>query len=210
MAFLHQESKERLWLVRERKAPFCCFKEGAQWYKVSITKWWYPPWSPSITDRGIAPHTQQLEGCGRPCKNVPLNEDIVLCRNSSQAQNYIGETSSRNHLPSSILGRACPGPRFFFFFRMILVSRGSVGSFWVVHLVSSGQRGICLLRSSVMNPRGNVCNFNCSKSGENNSTWTFLLGLVGHVSSLSAMLGPWYKLMHLLPQGEQYFFLYKP
>ena len=40
--FLHQESKERLWLVRERKVP--------------IMEWRYPPGGPSITD-GAWPHT---------------------------------------------------------------------------------------------------------------------------------------------------------
>ena len=46
--------------------------------------------------------------------------------------------SSRNHFPPLHLREGFSGTSFFFFFfRMILVSRGSMGSFWVVHLVSS-------------------------------------------------------------------------
>ena len=58
---LHQEIKERLWLTRERKVSFCHPRKEQSGLK--------SPWqsgdthqgSPSITDRGIASHTQQLE-----------------------------------------------------------------------------------------------------------------------------------------------------
>ena len=57
---LHQESKERLWLTRERKVSFCHPRKEQSGLK--------SPWqsgdthqrSPSVTDRGTALHTQQL------------------------------------------------------------------------------------------------------------------------------------------------------
>ena len=95
----------------------------------------------------------------------PRDEDVVLCRSSGQAQNCIGEAEQQESLPSSILWRARPGPRF------LLPPQNDLGSPWVGGVLLGGPLGVfrvsvaCLLRSGVMGPRGNACNFNCGRGG---------------------------------------------
>ena len=73
--------------------------------------------------------------------------------------------SSRSCLPSSILERACPRPCFLLLLQNDLgfpkVSGVLLGGPLRVFQVSV----VCLLHSGVMDPRGNVCNFNCGRGG---------------------------------------------
>ena len=80
----------------------------------------------------------------------PRDEDVVLCRNSGQVQNCVGEAEQQESLPSSILWRARPGPRF------LLPPQNDLGFPWVGGVLLGGTLGVlrvsvvCLLRSGVM------------------------------------------------------------
>ena len=46
---------------KREESLFLSSQKRAEWLKISLAERWHPPGSPSITDRGIALHTQQLE-----------------------------------------------------------------------------------------------------------------------------------------------------
>ena len=80
----------------------------------------------SITDRGIAPHTQHLEELWpMRWRRCPMQELHWWGR----ASGVVYPAPSCRGLVQNLV--------FFFLLRMILVSCGSVGSFWVVHSASS-------------------------------------------------------------------------
>ena len=84
--------------------------------------------SPSITDRGIAPHTQQWRGCGSPRGNVPMRWKHCpeLKRKLNSKSRWWGQAAAVDYVASSWRGSS--GIFFsFFFLRMISVSRGSGG-----------------------------------------------------------------------------------
>ena len=53
----------------------------------------------------------------------PRAEDVVLCRNTGQAQNCVGEAEQQESLPCSLYP--------------VEGLSGTVGSFWLVHSASS-------------------------------------------------------------------------
>ena len=135
-------------MVGEREASsFLLFQKGAQWYKVPITEWRYPLGESSITDRSIAPHTQQLAelwNFAHEMKTLSCAGAVVRSRIA------LGRPSSRGRFPSSILRRARPGPR------SLLPPQNDLGSPWVGGVLLGGPLSVlqvivvCLLRSGVM------------------------------------------------------------
>ena len=126
--FLHQESKERLWLVRERKVPFCCSKKESPHNGVPIpTRAVCPlltghgPTYPAVG--GVVAHEMKTLSCA----GAVVRLRIALVR-----------PSSRSLYPAPSCGGLVRDLVFFFLLRMSLVSLGSVGSFWEVHSASSG------------------------------------------------------------------------
>ena len=52
----------QVWLTpREQGEIMIVSQKRAEWFKISLAEQWQSPGSPSITDRGTAPHTQQWE-----------------------------------------------------------------------------------------------------------------------------------------------------
>ena len=126
--FLHQESKEMLWLVRERKVPFCFSKKESPHNGVAIPTrevcpllMGHSPTYPTVG--GVVAHEMKTLSCA----GTVVRFRIALVR-----------PSSRSLYPAPSCGALVRDLVFFFLFRMILVPRGSVGSFWVVHSASSG------------------------------------------------------------------------
>ena len=135
---LHQESKERLWLTRERKVSFCHPRKEQSGLK--------SPWqsgdthqgSPSITDRGIAPHTSSWKCCGSLLRKVPMRwthcPELKWKLNSKSC--WWGQAAGVDCAASSWRGSS--GIFFSFFLRVVLVSWGSAGSLCAVHSVFFG------------------------------------------------------------------------
>ena len=155
---LHQESKERLWLTREMKVSFCHPRKEQSGLK--------SPWqsgdthqgSPSITDRGIAPHTSSWKCCGSLLRKVPMRwthcPELKWKLNSKS--HWWGQAAGVDCAASS--WRARPGSSFKDGLSLSRVSGVPLCSplsiFWVCV--------VCSLHPRIMDPRGNICHFNCS------------------------------------------------
>ena len=113
--FLHQESKERLWLVRERNGVLIPTRG------VCPLLMGHGPTYPAVG--GVVAHEMKTLSCA----GAVVRLRIALVR-----------PSSRSLYPAPSCRGLVQDLVFFFLLRMILVSRGSVGSFWVVHSASSG------------------------------------------------------------------------
>ena len=135
---LHQESRERLWLTRERKVSFCCPRKEQSGLK--------SPWWSGDTHQGSPVHhiPSRWRYCGSPCRNVPMRWKHCpeLKRKLNSKSHWWGQAAGVDYVASSWRG---PSWIFFsfFFLRMILVSWGSVGSLWAVHSAFSGSGGMC-------------------------------------------------------------------
>ena len=129
---LHQESRERLWLTRERKVSFCHPRKDQSGLKTPWQSGDTHQGSPSITERGIAPHTQPLEVLWpMRWKHCP-----ELKQKLNSKSRWWGQAAGIDYAASSWRGSS--RIFFFFFLCMILVSRGSVGSLCAAHSVFLG------------------------------------------------------------------------
>ena len=151
---LHQESRERLWL--------CPRKE------LSGLK---SPWqsgdshqgSPPITDRGIAPHSQKLKvlwkstwECAHEMKTLSWIETevkfkITLMRPSSRS--WLCGFTLKGLIQDLLFLLLKDGLSLLRIRRVPLCSPLSI--LWVCM--------ICSLHPRMMDPRGNICNFNCCR-----------------------------------------------
>ena len=165
---LHQESKERLWLTRERKVSFCHSRKEQGGLK--------SPWqsgdthqgSPSITDRGIiAPHTQQLEVLWKSVKECAHGmETLSSVEMEVKFKITLMRPSSRSWLCSFIL-KGLIQDLFLLLKDSLRLSRvngvplcSPLSVLWICV--------VCSLHPRMMDPRDNTFKFNCSRGSQNN------------------------------------------
>ena len=162
---LHQESKERLWLTRERKVSFCHSRKEQGGLK--------SPWqsgdthqgSPSITDRGIiAPHTQQLEVLWKSVKECAHGMETL---SSVEMEVKFKITLMRPSSRSWLCGFILKGLIWDLLFLLLLKDDLSLSRVSCVPLCSSlNSFWVCVVWSfhpHIMDPRSHTCNFNCSR-----------------------------------------------
>ena len=140
---LHLESRERLWLMRE-SSLFLLSQKRAEWFKISLAERWHPP--------GKSIHHRQRHSPTYPAVGGIVEVHVGMCT--------LMRPSSRSWLWGFIL----KGLVWDFFFlkddlRLSRVSgvplRNPLRVFWVCV--------VCSFHPRLMDPRGNTCNFNCSR-----------------------------------------------
>ena len=163
---LHQESRDRLWWTRESKVSFCHSRKEQNGLK--------SPWrssdthqgSPSITDRGIAPHTQQLEVVWKSTKECAHEmKTLSWVEMEVKFKITLMNPSSRSWLCSFILKGLVWDLLFLLLLKDDLnLSRVSgvplhspLSVFWVCV--------VCSLHLHVVDPGNDTCIFNCSGAG---------------------------------------------
>ena len=96
MAFSYTRRARKVMTGERNESSFLLFQEGAQWYKVSIKKWRYPPgesvhyWhSPTYPTIGgvVEVHVSMC----------PRDEDVVPCRTVVRFRVALVRLSSRSH-----------------------------------------------------------------------------------------------------------------
>ena len=141
---LHQESREKLWLTRERKVFFV--PEKAEWFKISLAEWWHPP--------GNSIHHRQRHSPTHPTVGSIVEVHVGMCT--------LMRSSSRSWLCGFIL-KGLVWDLLFLLLKddlgLSMVSGVRLCSplsvFWVCM--------VSFLHPRMMAPRGNTCNFNCSR-----------------------------------------------
>ena len=139
---LHQESRKRLWLTRERKVSFCHPRK--EWFKISLAEQWHPPRKSIHHRQRHSPTYPEVGGIVEVRIGMcPWDENIELKWKLNSKSRWWGQAAGVNYVASSWRGWS----RIFFsffFLRMILVSQWLVGSLCTVHSAFSGSEWFAL------------------------------------------------------------------